>query len=156
MSNIPIDNYAKFSAEMLALQVSTPAHADVFNERFAQLLVNDVVLKKTAEDLGQALGSTNTQVETLGQALGNTNTQLVELEKQVDDINASSKELISTLNKGSTSLTFTDESITSSSTIDVYSSVYGVSPKNMSISDNTLTLIFKEQETDVDVKVVIS
>lgn len=65
-------------------------------------------------------------------------------------------ELVSTLNKGSTSLTFTNESITSSSTIDVYASVYGVSPKSMSISENTLTLTFNAQTTNVDVKVVIS
>lgn len=84
------------------------------------------------------------------------NNELQVQDKEGNWVNAKPKELISTLNKGSTSLTFTDESITSSSTIDVYASVYGVSPKNASISENTLTLTFKAQTTNVDVKVVIS
>jgi hypothetical protein len=66
------------------------------------------------------------------------------------------KELTATLAAGSTTLTFTDASITSDTIVDnVLTSVYGVIPENMTISNGSLTLTFEEQATDVGVKVVI-
>ena len=87
----------------------------------------------------------------------NENMDKVEQELiNLDDSGSSSKELVSTLTTGNTSLVFTDDAISSDSTIDIYTSVYGVSPKNASISGNTLTLTFKAQNVDIDVKVVVS
>jgi hypothetical protein len=64
-------------------------------------------------------------------------------------------ELTATLSAGETTLSFTDGSISDTATIDVYSSTYGVSPKNMTVSGTTLTLTFKAQSSDTDIKVVI-
>lgn len=65
------------------------------------------------------------------------------------------KELTSTLAAGQTSLTFTDASITTNSTVDVYTSVYGVNPEKMTVTSGSLTLTFDAQASDIGVKVVI-
>jgi hypothetical protein len=66
------------------------------------------------------------------------------------------KELTATLTAGSTTLTFTDTSITTNTIVDnVLTSVYGVIPEDMTISNGSLTLTFEEQATDIGVKVVI-
>lgn len=64
--------------------------------------------------------------------------------------------LTETLNTGNTSLSFSDDRITEDSTIDIYTDVYGVNPKNVNVEDGSLTLEFSAQESDVQVKVVVS
>ena len=58
-----------------------------------------------------------------------------------------------TLAIGATSLTFSDASITTSSTIDIYSSVFGVNPTNAVVTTGQLVLTFPSQSVAVDVKV---
>ena len=65
-------------------------------------------------------------------------------------------DITDTLEAGETSITFTDETITTSSTLDVYTDVFGVNPTNMSVETGSVTLTFEEQETDLGVKVRIS
>ena len=65
------------------------------------------------------------------------------------------KELTATLTAGQTTLTFTDSSITANSTVDVYTSVYGVSPTEITSGTGSLTLTFDSQDSDLSVKVVI-
>lgn len=43
----------------------------------------------------------------------------------------------------------------SNSTVDIYTSVFGVSPTSVSISNNAITLAFPEQNADIGVKVRI-
>ena len=76
-----------------------------------------------------------------------------ELEEEI--ASARGKELTSTLTAGQTTLTFTDSAITANSTIDVYTSVYGVNPEEMTVSSGSLTLTFDVQSSNVGVKVVI-
>lgn len=64
-------------------------------------------------------------------------------------------ELTATLTAGQTTLTFTDAGITANSTIDVYTSVYGVNPEGMTVSSGSLTLTFDAQASDIGVKAVI-
>ena len=65
------------------------------------------------------------------------------------------KVLTSTLTAGQTTITFTDSSITANSTVDVYTSVYGVSPTEITSATGSLTLTFDSQDSDLSVKVVI-
>ena len=65
------------------------------------------------------------------------------------------KTVIGTLSAGSTSITLSDSLITTDSTLDFYTSIYGVSPKTVSVASGSVTLTFKAQTTDVKVKVVI-
>lgn len=60
--------------------------------------------------------------------------------------------LTQTLTAGSTSLTFTDERITTDSIIDVYLSVFDVAPTNITVNDGSAVLTFDNQSEDVVVK----
>lgn len=75
------------------------------------------------------------------------------LQGQVDKLRG--KTIVSTLKAGETSVTITDEAITDSCDIDYYTSVYGVNPKTITVSDKSITLTFKEQAEDIGVKVVV-
>ena len=63
--------------------------------------------------------------------------------------------LTSTLSAGSTTLTFSNSVITTSSTIDLYTDKYGVNPTNVVVEDGTMTLTFDAQSKDISVKAII-
>ncbi len=60
------------------------------------------------------------------------------------------------LTAGSTTLTFSNVPITSNSMIDIYTNVYGLNPTNVVVDNNSMTLTFEAQQTDVSVKVKVS
>ena len=64
-------------------------------------------------------------------------------------------ELNGNLAAGSTTLTLSDENITINSTIDIYTNVYGISPKNVTAEDGQITLEFKALDNDLKIKVVV-
>ena len=60
-----------------------------------------------------------------------------------------------TLNTGETVLSLESEKITEDSIIDVYSDMYGLTPSSITQSNTSVTLTFKPQSSDVNIKVVI-
>ena len=64
--------------------------------------------------------------------------------------------LTGTLVAGNTSITLSNSAISSTSTLDVYTDVYGVNPTAISVSSGTVTLTFESQASDLGVKVRIS
>lgn len=66
------------------------------------------------------------------------------------------KDLTDTLTAGNTSLTISDASITTSSTIDVYTDTFGINPTNISVSTGSVTLTFAALQADLGVKVRVS
>lgn len=65
--------------------------------------------------------------------------------------------LTSTLTAGSTSLVFSNQAITTNSTLeDIYASVFGIFPTNAVFASGSLTLTFEAQSSDVDIKVRIT
>lgn len=66
------------------------------------------------------------------------------------------KELSGTLTAGETSLTLTDSSITTNSLYDIYTSVYGVNPTDVTVTTGSITLTFAVQQSDLGVKVRVS
>lgn len=62
-------------------------------------------------------------------------------------------EVTGTLLAGSTTLVLSDASITSTSTLDVFTDVYGVSPTDMVATTGSVTLTFEAQASDLGVKV---
>lgn len=66
------------------------------------------------------------------------------------------KELTGTLTAGETTLTFTDSSIQLDSTIEVFTSVYGVSPVSITTNSGSMTLTFEAQQSSLGVKVRLS
>lgn len=62
-------------------------------------------------------------------------------------------ELIGTLAARETTIVLENEAITTESTIDIYTNVYGVNPAEVRVEAGTITLTFEVQEGDVGVKV---
>lgn len=65
-------------------------------------------------------------------------------------------EAAGTLTAGSTSLTIQNGAISTASTIDVYTTAFGVCPTNIIVSDGQITLTFESQASDLGVKVRIT
>ena len=65
-------------------------------------------------------------------------------------------ELTGTLTAGATNITLTDSTITTDSTFDFYTSIYGVNPTAVTVSNGSITLTFDAQETDMNVEVRVS
>ena len=65
------------------------------------------------------------------------------------------KEVTGTLTAGSTSITLQDASITTTSTIDIYTDVFGISPESVAVATGEITITFEAQASDLGVKVVI-
>lgn len=66
------------------------------------------------------------------------------------------KELEGTLLAGQTSITFTDNVINSSRTIDYFPSIYGVVPISITVTTGSVVFTFEEQSVDMNLKVRIS
>jgi hypothetical protein len=64
--------------------------------------------------------------------------------------------VIGTLTAGQTSITLLDASITTTSTIDIYVSEYGIQPTNAVVATGSITLSFLAQVSDISVKVRVS
>ena len=73
---------------------------------------------------------------------------------KLDNLNVPN-EILGTLSAGQTELTLSSEKISAESTIDIYTDVYGVSPKTATVADGSITMTFKAQKADVNVKVVV-
>ena len=63
--------------------------------------------------------------------------------------------LSGTLSAGSTSLTISDESITTSSIIDIYTDIFGVNPDSAVTTTGQIVLTFSEQAINMSVKVKV-
>jgi hypothetical protein len=61
-----------------------------------------------------------------------------------------------TLVAGQTSITLSNATITTNSTIDYYTNVFGVNPTNVSVVTGAVTLTFDSQASDLGVKVRIT
>ncbi len=66
------------------------------------------------------------------------------------------KDLTDTLTAGNTSITISDSSITTNSTIDVYTDSFGINPTNISVSTGSVTLTFAALQSNLGVKVRVS
>lgn len=63
------------------------------------------------------------------------------------------KVFTTTLTAGSSSVTITDDRISSESMIEIYTDVYGVSPSDVTVTDGSITITFGTYENDINVKV---
>lgn len=66
------------------------------------------------------------------------------------------KELTGTLTAGQTSVTISDAAILTTSTIDIYTDVFGLSPEAVSVSTGSITMTFSEQSANVSIKIRVS
>lgn len=92
----------------------------------------------------------------LNESLQTIDEKVSETAKAIEEITQSNgKAVTGTLSAGKTSITLTDDSINENSTIEPYTSVYGVNPKTITVSNGSVTLTFKSQTVDIGVKVVV-
>lgn len=70
---------------------------------------------------------------------------------QIADL--SGKEITGTLTAGATSITLSDAAITTNSTFDFYTSVFGVNPTAAAVANGSITLTFEARSADLGVKV---
>lgn len=68
-------------------------------------------------------------------------------------VNELKKFLTATLSAGYTSISISDTSITTDSTIDIYTNMYGVNPAEVEVAGGSIMLVFDALETDLEVKV---
>ena len=77
------------------------------------------------------------------------------LQEKIDTKQDKPTTVTGTLSTGSTSITLSNDAITEDSTIDFYTSIYGVNPKTVTVISGNVTLTFDAQTTDMNIKVVI-
>ena len=65
-------------------------------------------------------------------------------------------DLTGTLSVEATSVTISNAAITTTSTIDIYTDVFGVNPTNVTVTTGQIVLTFEAQESAVNVKVRVS
>jgi hypothetical protein len=65
-------------------------------------------------------------------------------------------EFITVLQANQTTITITNSKISTTSTFNVYTDIYGVVLEDISVSNHTLTLIFGKQSVDIRVKVRVT
>ena len=106
--------------------------------------------------------------ETAGVISGKTKKFLASLKRLIETVERDIKLLISNVDKKTSkrlpaqsltaaggSLTFTDDSITDTSLIEVYATIPNISPSNYSVTGSTLTVTFDAQEKAFDVCVTV-
>ena len=65
-------------------------------------------------------------------------------------------EVEGTLLAGETTITLTDNAITTDSKFDFYTSIFGVNPTAVTVSNGSITLTFDAQKTNMNVEVRVS
>lgn len=73
-----------------------------------------------------------------------------------DLVRSGAKEVTASLASGATTLTISDTNITTDSTIDVYSSVYGINPTAMTVAAGSVTLTYDADHVTATIKIRIS
>lgn len=66
------------------------------------------------------------------------------------------KELTATLLTGSNYVDISDAAILTTSTIDIYTDVFGLSPNNVIVTNGNVRLLFSVQSTDISIKIRVS
>lgn len=166
-----IDNHDKASkqaAEAIIAPVETDATSASANYAIgAQLVLNDVLYDVTstitagdpltvgtniavADDITTRLASADSAISTNAGNISTNTTNIGNLQTFVGK-----KLTAQTLSIGATTLTFSDASITTNSTIEDYESVYGVAPTNITVTTGQAVLTFEAQAVAVSVYLIV-
>ena len=100
----------------------------------------------------------NTTYDNTTSGLTSTNVQgaIDEISEATTNLPTAGTQITGVLNAGETEITFTNDAITSDSTLNaVYTSKYGMSVNSAVFGEGSLTLTFSAQEENIDILVVI-
>lgn len=115
-----------------------------------QMYVN-VPWTQSVTSVNGKVGNVTIEVPTKMSELKNDNNYVTETALHSE----TGSKLTAILNANTDTVTFSDEKITSTSIIDIYTDVFGISPTDCTINGSTLTVTFDAQDTDVRVLVVV-
>lgn len=129
---------AQFEAYFSQFEATNLAEFEAWFEHMKDQLDTDAAghLQNEIDALDARVDDTETDIETINIFIGK-------------------KLPAQTLAAGSTSLTFTDASITASSTIEPRVNKWGVSPTDITVVNGSATLTFKVQQQPVDVYLIV-
>lgn len=143
---------------LYAICFATPENAQKFvayNGRFISSMFITLLFELSSESTAVFdVSGAYATYEDLQELAEETQHSIESVKKEMEELHGIT--LISTLSAGETTLILTDDSIKSDSTIDIYTDEYGVNPKNVSIENGSITLEFKANASDLNVKVVVS
>ena len=139
------------------------------NDRFVSVGDSGTAYCSTDGLTWQAMSGLNTSSNYLGitygtefvcvGTYGSSYHRVYEVETKTDTLHSTLQVagtlLLTKLYTGETTVTITDSSITQDCTLDIYTDKYGVNPKNVTVDTGSITLEFKAQATDVNIKVVV-
>lgn len=156
--------YAKCDGDQESILVAisictddTPTHLPKFNDIPVEIFVSNILAYSGNGNFTVKYESDiYVTAETFNLTVDNLKLSLKNVESKLEDIkDGFGTELTETLSAGETNLVLTNEKIKETSTIDIYTDEYGVSPKAATLEAGKLTLVFKAQSQDTSVKVVI-
>jgi hypothetical protein len=141
-------------------------------EELSNLVVNSIQYAALNTDAKTIIGAIN-ELETGGGGGGSSVSwsQLISTGTKIAEITingvatdvyaptsggASYTDVTGTLTAGQTSITLSDASILTTSTIDIYTDAFGVNPTGVTVAAGSVTLTFDAQATNVAVKVRVS
>lgn len=124
---------------------------------FSSVAIVDLFLQKTScvNSASTALAVTQDNIplgcKAFAEEIGNNDFTRAgdSVSEAIDNI---TKHMDATLAQGATSLTFTNANFNSNTTFSIAPSVYGVQPKDAVLSGTTLTLTYKAQNQDVNIR----
>lgn len=149
--SVAFGKLAKAIADYISHKADTISHITE-EERVtwnAKLGASDVVDNVTSTDIDKPLSAN------MGKELQE---QITEHTESINSINSSMAEkgiITGILAAGDTSITISDERITTSSILSFYTSIYGVNPTSVNVSEGSVTLEFKAQDEDMTVGVSV-
>lgn len=138
--------------------------------KFTNIVLNDV--SKNCTEVSKESSLTNDKISELSTEVNNVKTELGNkassdhTHSEISELSTEVNTMKENINKrnvyegilytGNTQVSINISGLTNDSIVDIYTSVYGVSPKNVTVSGETLVLDFLAQSTEVKVKAVIS
>lgn len=165
----------QFSDTIRIVETTDSNHADNINAGVVQTFQNTLYNRENIKELTEKATELESDYNKLTENAAALANNITEIEKELTDSTAALQNSIAetqrnitqsaatlagvvltkTLNAGATSLVFTNAAITTDSTIDLYTSKYGVSPSEATVGAGTITLTFEPQSATVNVKVVV-
>lgn len=135
----------KISELDLALQINNDAVFPISQDNGGTDTTYKVSITQISAEVGE------------NQTFSNLTTQNKTLVGAINEVSSGSyTEVTGTLTSGSTSLTLSDASITTTSTIDIYCDTFGIQPINAVVTSGQIVLTFLAQNSDLSVKVRVS
>ena len=152
------DSYAPYSFQKFECDIDTTS-TSVIDEIFGITISIEISTQWLRIYIGDATGATDelfiTGIVLSPKAKWDNKDSMIQ--KYVKDVAAPAfVEVTGTLTAGNTSITLSNAAITTTSTLDIYTDVYGVNPKTVTVANGSVTMTFDGQNSALGVKVRVS